>query len=98
MDFTEPTVEQCSSNEKMGEDEYTVAYALWFPQMGGYQGKAVARFNKNEEEPCIDLFVWHDGEFPFGDEDEKPRFLHLCSAAQFVKFGETLMRLTGGGK
>lgn len=100
MNIQEPTAEQCSNNTKVFESENQVGYAIWYPQMGGYVGKAVAILDKNWQEfdsgarmgGCVNVYVWHDGEFPFG-EDEQPRELHHCDPMQFVHFGETLERL-----
>jgi len=47
---------------------------------------------------CIDVWVWHDGDFPFIGRDNwgnetPPRRLHHCSGDQFIKFGEFLETL-----
>jgi len=57
--------------------------------MGGYCGKAVAVLYKDIG--CFDVYVWHDGEFPFGDES--PTRLHHCDPGQFVRFGEEIIKL-----
>jgi hypothetical protein len=42
----------------------------------------------------IDEHVWHDGEFPFGeDHDGEPRRLHHCSAGQFIRFGQLVQEM-----
>jgi len=64
-------------------------YPLWYPQMGGYVGKAVARVH----EGCVDVWVWHDGDFPFMSETESPRRLHHCEGEQFIQFGSKLVEL-----
>ena len=95
----EPTTDQCSEEQKVYESEHKVGFALWFPQLGGYHGKAVALFDKNWKEMpsgsrsggCVDIYVWHDGEFPFGGG--KPRELHLCDPEQFIQLGQTLKKL-----
>lgn len=90
MEYAAPTGEQCSKHAKIYEDESVVAYALWYPQMGGYVGKAVAEISKPGG--CIDVYIWHDGEFPFDDDDkENPRFIHHCEASQFIEFGQFLL-------
>lgn len=97
----EPTSEQCTKNEKVFEDEHKVGYAIWYPQMGGYVGMAVALFDKGWKERndgaamggCIDVFVWHDGEFPFSEGVGSPAVLHHCSPSQFIDFGETLEKI-----
>lgn len=90
----EPTVDECSNNAMLFDNDNSIAYALWYPQMGGYVGKAVAVMCKSDGvcvDACIDVFVWHDGEFPFGDES--PSCIHHCDPSQFITFGETLIRL-----
>lgn len=102
-----PTSEQCSQNAKVWEDEGHIGYAIWYPQMGGYVGKAIAvvdkQWTENERSRtggCIDVYVWHDGEFPFGGEGERTRpvELHHCDPEQFVEFGQTLTKLNAMGK
>jgi hypothetical protein len=86
----EPTGDQCNQNSLVSETDHNVCYAIWYPQMGGYVGKAVAVMGK-EPDPCIDVFVWHDGEFPFGEGE--PREIHHCDPTQFIRFGEKLRDL-----
>lgn len=90
-----PTSEQCTANEVVFEDKDTYGYAIWYPQMGGYVGKAVALIGKgSNDESCFDVLVWHDGEFPFdGEGGDNPRRLHHCAASQFIKFGERIAAL-----
>jgi len=93
--MNEPTAEQCSNTEFVAESDSTVSYAIWYPSMGGYVGKAIATFEK-QGDSCVDLLIWHDGKFPFSDdpEDERqPTRLHHCDPAQFVRFGEKLTEL-----
>lgn len=88
-----PTSEQITANAKVAEDEHEVAFACWYPQMGGYVGKCVVIFSKKSDDdrpPCFTALVWHDGEFPFGDRD--PSVIHHCSAKQFVEFGELVSK------
>ncbi len=103
----EPTPEQCTNEERVFTDEGKVGFALWYPQMGGYIGKAIAIFDaKWEELPnggrrggCVDVYVWHDGEFPFvGEDGREPVTLHHCDGEQFIQFGETLCRLNEKGR
>ena len=99
MEIQQPTAEQCSTHEKVWEDEYQVGYAIWYPQMGGYVGKAIALFDKGWCDlpsgarigGCFDVLVWHDGEFPF-DEGE-PRHIHHCDPEQFIDFGKKIEEL-----
>ena len=100
MEVNEPTAEQCSAHEQVYEDRNHVGYAIWYPQMNGYAGKAVALLDKNWHSlpggsqigGCFDVVLWHDGEAPF--EGDKPLWIHHCSPSQFVAFGETIERLS----
>lgn len=101
-----PTPEQCSEHAKVFETEHKVGHAIWYPQMGGYAGRAVAVMDKHWEEQeagavtggCIDVYVWHDGEFPFLEDEGSPREIHHCSPEQFIEFGETLRELNTRGR
>ena len=88
----EPTPKQCSAHERVYEDDEMIAHAVWYPQMGGYVGKAVVKMWKNPSSgnECFDAYVWHDGEFPFRDDvtGTKAVHIHHCSPEQFVRFGE----------
>jgi len=98
MNIKEPTSDQCSNKEIVFENVSRIAYACWYPQMGGYVGKCVAIFDKGwklsgsgaAEGGCIDVLVWHDGEFPFSDFDGIPHSLHHCDPVQFIEFGKFL--------
>lgn len=79
-DLIEPTGEQCTAHEKVGPGR-----ACWYPQMGGYHGKAIVVGDDD-----FDVFVWHDGDFPF-HKGENPVRMHHCDGQQFVDFGEFLM-------
>lgn len=105
MNIKAPSGKQCNNHEKVYEDENQVGYAIWYPQMGGYVGKAVALFDKEWEDRgtsavggCIDVLVWHDGEFPFGDDEDEPRRIHHCDPEQFVVFGQKLAELNEIGR
>lgn len=100
---TEPTSEQCGSNAEIrwtGTIGEEVGFACWYPQMGGYGGKCVVSPGgsdpvnraKDAADQCFDVYVWHDGEFPFGAE-QNPAVLHHCLAQQFINFGETVNRI-----
>ena len=93
MDIKAPTSEQCNANQKVFEEGGKVGFAIWYPQMGGYTGKAVAIMDQGGND-CIDVLVWHDGEFPFGEGE--PREIHHCDPQQFIEFGETLAKLNTG--
>lgn len=84
----EPTSDQCSAGEMLDEDDQYRYFAIWYPQMGGYVSRAVVAVFKtpSDEDSCFDVWVWHDGEFPFSDRN--PAELHHCSPGQFMRFGE----------
>lgn len=91
---SEPTAEQCNQRAKLDLGDGKSGWACWYPQMGGCNGKAVIVLD-NE---CFNVYVWHDGDFPFkGDdgsrEDSGPRLLHHCDGSQFVAFGNFLIEL-----
>ncbi len=88
----EPTGQQCEGNELMFEDEQSRYFACWYPQMGGYAGKAIVQIDK-EPEPgdCFDCYIWHDKDFPFSGQE--PLRMHHCRAEQFLGFGETVLGL-----
>ena len=100
MNITEPTGAECSAHAHVYDSADKMGFAVWYPQMGGYIGKAVAVMDKNwTESPngarlggCVDVYVWHDGEFPFQQDVESPRLIHCCDPEEFVDFG----RVVGG--
>lgn len=99
----EPEVQDCENNRLIHENDYARYYGIWYPQMGGYGAKAVVEIQKNSSNnSCIEVAVWHDGDFPF-HEGEHPAILHHCSADQFIRFGEKVSALrhpdiAGGNK
>lgn len=85
-----PTIDECNANTVLYEDEDVIYRACWYPQMGGYTGRAVIGFPPGVKEPCFDVWVWHDGEFPFDpvtSPNMEPTVLHHCAADQFINFG-----------
>jgi hypothetical protein len=85
----EPTAEECEHQAVVYQDEAAIGYAIWYPQMGGYVGKAVAMMSQQIVEwsegvtfgGCVEVYVWHDGEFPFngkGDPSRRPILIHHC--------------------
>lgn len=81
-----PTPEECNTNAAIDVGDKCQAIAAWYPQMGGYAGKCVVL----RMAECFDVFVWHDGEFPFdesGSPGRPPAELHHCDPEQFIKFG-----------
>lgn len=92
----QPTPEECSAGKSWSEGAW-IYLACWYPQMGGYVGRCVVRTNNADPErghSCFDAFVWHDGEFPFGDGE--PREIHHCDPNQFIEFGQRIQRLQLG--
>jgi hypothetical protein len=86
-----PTLEQCSANAA-GEFNGRKLTAAYYPQMGGYGSQCLIATDTNG---CFDVWVWSDGEFPFGDDDDRePAFLHHCDADQFIRFGQLVKSLT----
>lgn len=96
----EPTGEQCTNGEQMPDINGMKAFALWYPQMGGYVAKCVVAFhdeNDDNSDRCFEAYVWHNGEFPF-NKGENPAKLHHCSANQFIDFGEAVKYFQNGNK
>jgi len=95
-DPAEPTPEQCSAcspvERPKGWGEEWKFFAIWYPQMGGYVGKAVIAICGNG---CFEAFIWHDGSFPFNG-DSFPAHIHHCMARQFIEFGEDIIKLQEG--
>jgi len=96
MKFREPTGDECNVNAPIVADDGTQGRAMWYPQMGGYVGRAIAY----SDDGCVNVFVWHDGEFPFsgeslheGEQPRSPVHLHHCEPDQFIEFGQRLSRL-----
>ena len=91
---SEPTGDQCEAEAKVADLEGGAAFACWYPQMGGYVGKCVVVV---DGPGCFDAYVWHDGDFPFGDRE--PARLHHCDPEQFEDFAKTVRQMqaqTGG--
>jgi hypothetical protein len=95
----EPTPDQCELGERI-EHDGRVYFATWYPQMGGYGSRCLVEtygdtmLRDNDPDGCFDVWVWHDGAWPFTDDDDdrgrKPAHLHHCSPEQFVDFGVTV--------
>ena len=68
--------------------------AIWYPQMGGYVSKAWVERLDDKDGGCFDVYVYHDGDFPFHG-DEKPARLHHCMAEQFITFGKKVETFIG---
>lgn len=93
---TEPTSEQCSFRATLFENEHEIAYATWYPQMGGYFGKCVVVAGKGSSS-CFDAYIWHDGDWPI-HEDEDPTRIHHCNPKQFIDFGKEVLAKTNRSK
>lgn len=90
----EPTGDECNARapiEFAGHGGTVTGFACWYPQMGGYSGKAVVL----PQGGCFDVWVWHDGDFPFSETDGRPAFVHHCMAEQFIRFGQWVSTLPG---
>lgn len=90
VDVPEPTADQCSANARFELASGRVGYATWWPQMGGYVGRCIVVVGG-----CFEVFVWHDGEFPFSGLNDRQRgrtpiHIHIDDPGQWVRFGEQL--------
>jgi hypothetical protein len=85
-----PTAEECNTHA-----EVDGGWAFWWPQMGGYVARAIAKVVKCH----VDVWVWHDGEFPFTGEchscglDRSPVHIHMDDGFEWVALGTFLNRL-----
>ena len=93
----EPTAEQCEGNARLPDWNGMPVFATWYPQMGGYVGKCVVVPSDGDPNSCFEAFVWHDGIFPFKEDEwhDGPVHIHHCMAEQFVLFGQFVMGLQG---
>lgn len=93
-----PTAEECATNAQVPIGDL-IGQACWYPQMGGYVGMAVAV----RDGDCVDVFVWHDGTWPFDghchvcSSPRQPVRLHHCDGEQFVEFGRFLTMISSDG-
>jgi hypothetical protein len=93
----EPSAQECSEGFWLAA---AGGRACWYPSIGGYAGKAVVVVS---EDGGVDVWVWHDGQFPFrslddgadndGEPPRSPVLLHHCDPADFIRFGQFLERL-----
>ena len=99
----QPTGDECGVNAPIVLDDGRIGYAIWYPQMGGFCARAIAVCG--EPGDCVDVYVWHDGDFPFDDKMDltfgnptrPPRELHFCEPGDFIEFGERLLKLQSLG-
>lgn len=102
MNIPDPTHEQCSANERIQLGDGRWATAAWYPSMGGYVSHCL--IVKEVDSECVEVFVWHDGEFPFrpessywpGEPVRSPSRLHHCNPASFIGFGKLAERVQAG--
>lgn len=89
-----PTHQECTDHVEIAPG----AWAFWWPQMGGYGAHAVA---VPDPDCCIDVYVWHDGRFPFDGscqscgDDRAPTRLHIEDGDAWIRLGEFLNSLDG---
>lgn len=82
-----------AEQSRVVKDGSKVRFWTYYPQMGGYHGKAVVTFDlttncTDDVSGCFDASVFHDGDFPFDEAGGRsPARIHHCSAEQFVDFG-----------
>lgn len=90
----EPTDEQIREHATTKWEGQTL-HAARYPQMGGYVGRCWVAPNGNGG--CFDVWIWHDGEFPFDGarSGAAPAFLHHCDPEQFIRFGQWVASLEG---
>jgi len=94
----DPTHDQCTNNATVDLGDGLTGVAAWYPQMGGYVSHCVI---VPQPGGCMDVYVWHDGDFPFApdhygiENPAEPRRLHHCDGQQFIDLGELLVRLEG---
>lgn len=92
----EPASKQCEDNAVLAQDATAIVFATYdYPQMGGYRGRAVVSAGAVGD--CFDAAIWHDGEFPISEADERsPARLHHCCPLQFVHLGLTVLEKQAG--
>lgn len=95
----EPTIEQCEMHVAVLSPHNQPGIACWYPSMGGHPAKAIVvpLPTNDDTDMCFDVYVWHDGEFPFKGEGDwgkrPPTELHHCSPDEFIEFGGFLKGL-----
>lgn len=95
----QPAPEECSDRSVVELGDGRTGRAFWYPPMGGYVARALA---VSDDDGCVDVYVWHDGQFPFtghcqscGDE-RSPVLIHHADGDDWVRFGVFLARVTEG--
>lgn len=95
----EPTPEDCTTHKTWTDSEGYHHLAFWWPQMGGYVGKAVARvepLSESDRGDCVMVWIWHDGEFPFSESEGIPAVLHICDFGDWLSTLELLFKFQSG--
>lgn len=100
----QPTNDQCRDRARLPDFDMSgtlcPCFATYYPQMGGYVSRAVVVVlpaeTKGETDGCFDVYVWHDGEFPFDENDPGNHrgpvaYLHHCMPSQFINFGQFVL-------
>lgn len=102
-DINEPTTEQCRNNTIWTDEDGFRYLTFYWPQMGGYSAKALARISTEEDEGCVMVWVWHDGEFPFTESEREfenkpksPAVLHICDFEDWLQAIERLAKFQSG--
>lgn len=90
----EPSDREASNREVVVFEERSWL-ATFYPQMGGYGGKCWVDVTEGVG-ACFDVYVYHDGEFPFAHAPTKePIRLHHCAAQQFRRFADEVETAQG---
>lgn len=94
---TDVTTDECDTmarvRVRVSPTEVVEGRACWYPQMGGYVGRAVI-VPGDGDSSCFAAYVWHNGEFPFtadsfGPDDTRwPAYIHHCDTGQFRRFAD----------
>ena len=95
-ELSEPTAEQCDQNSVLLRDGNRMAYATWYPRIGGVAAKAIVQFLRTSleaDDECFDVLLWNDKHSPFNVDDSGLIVLHHCSAAEFVNFGNKVIAM-----
>ena len=103
--FPEPTAAQCDTHADMSVGGRRAVATWLYPKMGGYAAKCWV-VPRDVSPGCFDVWIWHNGQFPFtgndmairplAHDDRPPVVLHHCDPEQFVAFGEFAARVVAG--
>lgn len=112
LEIRQPSADECNANARIDVGGERLAFAAWYPQMGGYGALCVVVSGNNANpgddpsEACFDVHIWHDGDFPYSAETDierlgyarAPAVLHHCRAKQFINFGQVVVEQLRKGK